>query len=184
MHEVEGDHGEPDDEHDLRDRAGVPADDGDRRLVGIPHVPAHQRRECEDEAREPGQPLAGAPDPRCLGCEAVFRLDVGLLRLQRLGRLHGLEYQASAALEAEELLDLAPDDDREVGAQDDQDQENGPETQAREAALPHPFLAGSATSAMGPIPTIDRAGIVRGRVLDDGRAPGRLGHPGTINGCT
>jgi hypothetical protein len=88
------------------------------------------------------------------------------------------------ALQAEELLDLAPDDDREVGGQDEQDEQDGPEARAGQAALADTFLPSPAAGTVEPVPAIDRRRIVRGRVLEGVGAPGRLDHPGTINGRT
>jgi hypothetical protein len=85
-------------------------------------------------------------------------------------------------LQAEELLDLAPDDEREVRGEHEQRQEHGQETQAGKAALAHPVFAGAATGSMEPVRPIDRRGIERRWVLDRTLAPGRLCHPGTING--
>jgi hypothetical protein len=89
-----------------------------------------------------------------------------------------------AALEAEELLDLPPDDDREVGGQDEKREQDSPEPGALEAPFADALFPRYALRSVEPIRTVDRAWIVGGRVLDGIRAPGRLGHPGTINGGT
>ena len=52
--------GEPEEEHDLADRARVPADDGDRRAVALARVPAGQRREREQQPEEEREPPADA----------------------------------------------------------------------------------------------------------------------------
>ena len=54
----EQDRGEPEEEHDLPDRPGVPADDRDGRALALARVPAGQRRDGEEEAEEEGQPSA------------------------------------------------------------------------------------------------------------------------------
>jgi hypothetical protein len=74
------------------------------------------------------------------------------------------------------VLDLAPDNEREVPGQHEQREQDGPEAQPGQATLPHPLLAGAATRSMEPVRTIDRPWIDWRRVLDGIRAPGRLGH--------
>ena len=53
---------EPEDEDDLPDRAGVPADHGDRRAVPLARVPARQRRQREEQAEEERETAAESGD--------------------------------------------------------------------------------------------------------------------------
>jgi hypothetical protein len=83
-------------------------------------------------------------------------------------------------LEAEEPLNLVPDDDREIGAQDDQRRQDDPEAHARQAPLAHVILTRTATGSMEPVRPVDRGGIDWWRLLDGILTPGRLSHAGTI----
>ena len=63
---------------------------------------------------------------------------------------------ADVTLKAEELLDLPPDDEREVGSQHEQRDEDGPEAEPSQASLPHALLPGAPTGSMEPVRAIDR----------------------------
>ena len=67
---------EPDEEDELAEGAGVPADDRDRRtFLPALRVPVGERRDGEDERGDPGQPPAEGP-------EAAGRADERILLVQ------------------------------------------------------------------------------------------------------
>ena len=55
-------HGEADEEDELAEDAGVPADHGELHADAGAGVPVHERGEREDEARDPGDALACRPE--------------------------------------------------------------------------------------------------------------------------
>ena len=57
----EREHGEPDEEHELAEDAGVPADHRELHADAGSGVPAHERRERKHETRDPRDALAGSP---------------------------------------------------------------------------------------------------------------------------
>ncbi len=94
LEDDEHDDREAEEEDELPDHPGVPADDGDRRPLVRARVPAHEGREHEDEPGERGDPLTHRPDPARNG---EHHVPLGLLgrrrafRRNRLGGLHGRE---------------------------------------------------------------------------------------------
>jgi hypothetical protein len=94
--------------------------------------------------------------------------------------LHGRSIGHFTTLKAEEPLNLSPGDEREVGRQNQQREQDHPETQPGQAALADPVFARTATGSMEAVRAIDRSRIEWRRVLDGITAPGRLGHAGTI----
>ena len=73
-------------EDELAEDAAVPADDGKLDADPRTGVPVHERRERQDEPRDPGDPLAGAPQPSgrdgadIVGCARARRLDLEEVR--------------------------------------------------------------------------------------------------------
>src|SRR3954451_17918514 len=85
--DAERDDGCADAEHELPEHACVPADHRNRGAAVRADVPAHERREHQDDARDPGQPAA--PRPRTATGAGGGDL---LLLNDRWRRFHGSEY--------------------------------------------------------------------------------------------
>jgi hypothetical protein len=87
---------------------------------------------------------------------------------------------SAKGLEPEETFYLPPDDERNVGREDEQREENGEEAKARERTLLPPLLSDPAACAVEPVPTLDRGRVERRRLVGGIGAPRRLGHGGTL----
>jgi hypothetical protein len=79
-------------------------------------------------------------------------------------------------LQAEEVLDLAPDHERDVRREDEQRERHGEEPEPREGSLLLPLLPDTAAGLVEPIPALDRDRIGERRLLRGIGPPGRLSH--------
>ena len=84
-----------DEEDELAEDAGVPADHGELHADARAGVPAHERREREDEPGDPGDALAGGPEaaaarPGVARPGAVSR--GGRLEIEEVRGFHGAKY--------------------------------------------------------------------------------------------
>ena len=157
-------HREPDEEHELAEDPGVPADHGELDADPGAGVPVHERREREDQRGEPDDPVAGRPESTRRRLQAALRLETGLVR--RILNTSALPIGLSMGeLHAEGGLYLVPGDEREADRQERQDREHDPEAGVR-AASGGPVLDAPATAgALAEVGALDRRGVERGRIL-------------------
>lgn len=82
--------------------------------------------------------------------------------------------------EAEQLLDLPPDDERQVRRENQERKEDGEETKARKSPLLFSLLPDPATGLVKSVRTLDRDRVGKRRLFHGIRAPGGLGHRRTL----
>ena len=152
----EHDHGEAEQEDELADHSGVPADDRDRRPLARARVPAHERREHQHETRECGDALAHRPDS---AGQEQQRVAPGLAAEQggRAGRAR--KAPRAQYLQSERPLDLVPDDEAQVDARRDEREKHEPEAELRALRLAATVAVDAAAGSMQLIRALDSGRI-------------------------
>src|SRR5437763_9196462 len=145
----------------------MPGDHRDRR-AGKPAlgVPVGERGDGQDECGDPGQAAAEGPEAAGgagVGLRLRLRLEEYLLlfgRREGFWRLHARKYPRFAPLEAEQAVDLVPDQDGQRDAGRDHERHRQPEAQAGQHPLASAVLAGPPPQ---PLPAV---GLLHGRRVE------------------
>src|SRR5439155_12380934 len=176
---------EPDEEDKLSEDAGVPADDRDGRTFSGARIPAHEGRQREDESRHPAQLSPDANQPWSPRGHEVHsspasrrQSRLGGLGLDQVGALHVV--LGLAASDAEQVLDLDPDGDREDKAAQQQPAEDEPEANARQAPLVPACDLRVAFRAMDSVGAADRDRVEGRRLIELGWRPRWLSHANSL----